>query len=113
MKISIVKFFIFLLSIYILHSCTKKYIDFTYDGEENHKCVYIVDTIEIPNPVKIYYKDGTNADGLIVNFDSINQLEKLGFDKAILRPDVYINGYSFYSIFSEEGNNLNYNSDNC
>ena len=92
------KISIFFVLLFGLSSCVipKRLYDLNYKGEPNHKNFYVVDTIQIEDPVVIYFR------GRFVCSRKILNSPNLKFDKKFFkRPDVF--------IFS---NNLGYDLDN-
>ena len=79
-------------------SCTRFYYDPDYKGEPNHKSFYIVDTIQIEDPVRIFSK---KFGGPFVCDRSKLKEYKENKD-FFLSPDVFILGFDIYYLLRLE-----------
>jgi hypothetical protein len=82
---------LFLVFIFIaLISCTKKYFhDFDYDyvGEKNYRNIYIVDTINIDDPITVFHET-SGCNSFVLSRATLKYYD--GKKDFFFRPDVFI-----------------------
>ncbi|VBB45608.1 hypothetical protein TRIP_D310003 [uncultured Paludibacter sp.] len=83
-----------IIFIVLLSSCSSRYYDIDYKGEKNYKSFYIVDTITISNPIKVFSK---KYGGPFVF--SKNKLKDYNQKWSFfMEPDVFICGFDLYYV---------------
>jgi hypothetical protein len=83
---------IFLNSVLLIFSCKQKLYDLNYKGEENYKSFYLVDTISIENPVRVYSRK--HGGMFILSKEKLNSYrDETDF---FMSPDVFILGSDLY-----------------
>ena len=107
---SLINVVIYFALIYVVVSCSRKTYDNEYKGENNYKNFYLVDTINIVDPVRIH---STKFGGQFILSKSILKKYNNKID-FFSRPDVFFlgtdlyrdlqtNEYEKYSYFNDGG----------
>lgn len=88
-----------LLTAVVFASCTStsNIMDFNYMGEDNYKNIYIVDTIEIKQPITIHYGNSK----FVVSRNTLLKQKQLT-NNFFLRPDVFVLRSNIYRDFSSK-----------
>jgi len=82
---------VFLFAILSLASCNQSLYDINYKGEENYKSFYVVDTIRIENPVRVYPKKHDRI--FILSKDKLKAYR--GEADFFMSPDIFLsNNYT-------------------
>ena len=89
---------LFLISLLLISSCRQALYDINYKGEENYKSFYVVDTVSIENPVRVYSK---KHGGMFVLAKEKLQDYKGKADFFVL-PDVFLLGSDLYRDLESE-----------
>jgi len=77
---------LFLISLLLISSCRQTLYDSNYKGEEKYKSLYIVDTISIKNPVRVYSQKYGGM--FILSSDKLKEYRNEA--DYFLSPDVFI-----------------------
>lgn len=98
-RTGISKYFgLFLISVLLISSCRQKLYDINYKGEEDYKSFYVVDTISIKNPVRVYSQK--HGGMFILSSDKLKAYRNEA--DFFLSPDVFILGQDLYRDLNKE-----------
>lgn len=90
-----------ILIIATLGSCKSRYIDDQVPITQLNKGGYIVDTISLDDPIRLFYFSGDQYLPLLVEKERLNSIGNLPFKKILNDPYLLIFSTSFYSLFPE------------
>lgn len=107
------KLFIIVILLFI-SSCSRNIIYFDYEGEVNHSNFYMVDTIQITNPVMVFVKEGNLSATIYLSEDNISKIEGRKFKDIIKEPFIFLEYSNIYNLLDdEEIKTFKYNHDKC
>lgn len=93
-----------------LFSCKTRYYDYEVNFNHLNRAAYIVDTITMNNPVRIFFWEGDKYFTFLVEKENLDALSKASFKEVLNDPYTLVFSTSFYVFFPES--KLNYDL-NC